>query len=128
MTNKTAEFHGRSEAAPDRQSLKETQWRPRRRPGAMVAPAIAVAAFAMLAASETQAALTNYTASIDVAQATTAQPGATGSGSGTFTYESTTMVLTYNITYTGLAFAETQAHIHAGAAGVPGPVEVPLVT
>ena len=86
----------------------------------VVAIVAAIASFLGLVAPETHAAITTYTTTMDVAQATTAVAGETGTGSGTFTYDSSTMQLTYNITFTGLSFPEILAHIHTGAVGVIG--------
>ena len=65
----------------------------------------------------------DFTISLDVAQATTANPGASGSGSGTATLDTATNLFSWNFSYGGLAGTETLAHFHLGAPGVPGGVE-----
>jgi hypothetical protein len=45
-----------------------------------------------------------------------------GNGSASLTYDSSTRVLTWSITYNGLSSSVTMAHIHLGAAGKNGPV------
>lgn len=55
---------------------------------------------------------------IDVAQATTANPGASGSGSGSITFDSVTNMLSWDITFAGTAGAVTLAHFHGPA--LPG--------
>ena len=47
---------------------------------------------------------------------------ATATGNIMGTYSDATLMLTYNITYTGLTASPTAAHIHAGAAGASGGV------
>ena len=39
-----------------------------------------------------------------------------------YLYDTSTKILTFNITHTGLSFSETMAHIHSAAVGVPGPI------
>ncbi len=67
----------------------------------------------------------DFTISLDVAQATTAQPGASVSGSGTATLDTTTNLFSWDFSYSGLAGTEILAHFHLGAPGVPGPIESP---
>ena len=62
--------------------------------------------------------------------AATLAPGAgitsTGKGAGTFTYDPSTHMLTYNVTYEGLSGPAAAAHIHGPAApGANGPPVVP---
>ncbi len=66
----------------------------------------------------------DFSISLDVAQATTAQPGASGSGSGTATLDPNNL-FSWNFSYSGLAGAEVAAHFHKGAPGVPGAIESP---
>ena len=68
----------------------------------------------------------DFTISLDVAQATTAMPGASGSGSGTATLDTATNLFSWNFSYSGLAGTEVLAHFHLGAPGVPGGVELGL--
>ncbi len=77
------------------------------------------------AAPLAHAAIVDFSISLDVAQATTAMPGASGSGSGTATLDPNNL-FSWNFSYSGLAGAETIAHFHLGAAGVPGGIELPL--
>lgn len=61
----------------------------------------------------------------------TLAPGAgivsSGKGTGTFTYDPATHVLTYNVTYQGLSGAAAAAHIHGPAGpGENGPPVVPF--
>ncbi len=66
-----------------------------------------------------------FEASLDGLQET--PPNASpGTGFGTFTLDTSTGDLTYNISFTGLLGPETAAHIHKAAVGVPGPVVFPL--
>ncbi len=74
-------------------------------------------------APSAHAAIVDFSISLDVAQATTAQPGASGSGSGTATLDTATNLFSWNFSYSGLAGTETMAHFHLGAPGVPGGVE-----
>ncbi len=68
----------------------------------------------------------DFTISLDVAQATTAMPGASGSGSGTATLDTATNLFSWNFSYSGLAGSEILAHFHLGAPGVPGGIELGL--
>ncbi len=67
----------------------------------------------------------NFSISLDVAQATTAMPGASGSGSGTATLDPNNL-FSWNFSYSGLAGNEILAHFHLGAPGVPGGIELGL--
>ncbi|TDI99628.1 MAG: CHRD domain-containing protein [Deltaproteobacteria bacterium] len=67
----------------------------------------------------------DFTISLDVAQATTAQPGASGSGMGTATLDTATNLFSWDFEYSDLAGAEVAAHFHKGAPGVPGAIESP---
>lgn len=49
-----------------------------------------------------------------------------GSGTAVMTVNTTTRFISGTVTFTGLTSAATAAHIHEGAAGVNGPVLVPL--
>jgi subtilisin family serine protease len=66
-----------------------------------------------------------YASSLDGSQEV--PPNAsTATGTGTFTYNLLTNELTWNISHDIDMVDVTGAHIHSGAAGVNGPVEVPL--
>ncbi len=69
----------------------------------------------------------DFTISLDVAQATTAQPGASGSGSGTATLDPNNL-FSWNISFSGLSSPELAAHFHLGAPGVSGDIVLPLPT
>ncbi len=77
-------------------------------------------------APSAHAAIVDFSISLDVAQATTAQLGASGSGSGTATLDTATNLFSWNFSYSGLAGSESLAHFHLGAPGVPGGVELGL--
>jgi hypothetical protein len=51
-----------------------------------------------------------------------------GSGSADLTYDPSTRVVTWSITYSGLSSPATMAHFHNGAEGKNGPVVVWLTT
>ncbi len=68
----------------------------------------------------------DFSISLDVAQATTAQPGASGAGSGTATLDTATNLFSWNFSYGGLAGTENNAHFHLGAPGVPGGIQLGL--
>ena len=76
----------------------------------------------LLTAAPASAAIENYTITLDVAQATTALPGATGSGTGTATLDTGTNLFSWNISFSGTTGTETLAHFHKGAVGIPGGV------
>lgn len=73
------------------------------------------------------AAQTHFVVSLDGAQETppVATP-ATGSGTGVLSADQTTFTLSYS--FSGLTSAQTNAHIHVGAIGVPGGVVKNLPT
>ena len=50
----------------------------------------------------------------------------TATGIGCFTFDPSTNIITYNITFSGLTGTETAAHFHQAAPGVNGPVVVVL--
>ncbi len=77
-------------------------------------------------APSAHAAIVDFSISLDVAQATTAMPGASGSGSGTATLDTTTNLFSWNFSYSGLAGTELIAHFHRAAPGVPGGIELGL--
>jgi subtilisin family serine protease len=64
-----------------------------------------------------------YTASLDGSQEVPPN-GSTATGTGTFSYNLLTNELTWDISHD--VAAPTAAHIHSGAVGVNGPIEVPL--
>ena len=72
------------------------------------------------------AAIVNFEMSLDVAQATTAQPLASGSGSGTAMLDTDTNLFSWDISYVGLYGIENNAHFHLGAPGVPGGIQLGL--
>ncbi len=76
-------------------------------------------------APSAHAAIVDFSISLDVAQATTAEPGASGSGSGTATLDPNNL-FSWNFSYSGLTGNEILAHFHLGAPGVPGGVELGL--
>ena len=49
-----------------------------------------------------------------------------GMGTGTFTLSSSSTMVTYNITATGLSGNATLSHIHVGATTVSGPIVLPF--
>ncbi len=77
------------------------------------------------AAPSAHAAIVDFSISLDVAQATTAEPNASGSGSGTATLDPNNL-FSWNFEYSGLAGSEILAHFHLGAPGVPGGIELGL--
>jgi CHRD domain len=52
----------------------------------------------------------------------------TATGTGCFTFDPSTNIISYNITFSGLLGTETAAHFHIGAPGVNGGVAVVLPT
>ena len=66
-----------------------------------------------------------YMASLDGGQEVPPN-SSTATGAGTFTYNLLTNQLTWNISHDLEISSVTAAHIHSGAVGVNGPVEVPL--
>ena len=81
---------------------------------------------ALVVAPEAGAAIVDFEITLDVAQATTAGPGASGGGSGTATLDTATNQFSWNFSYGGLAGSELAAHFHLGAPGVPGGIVLPL--
>ena len=79
------------------------------------------AILAMLAMPVAASAQTSFEASIDGAQAIGCEPGgagtgpSVGTGSGTFTLDLGTSVLSYDISFSGLEGTETVAHVHGPA-------------
>lgn len=92
------------------------------RPAACLALA---AVFTVASASTASAVMLFYEANIDGLQET--PPNASpGTGFGSFTYDTVSNLLNYNIVFSGLVAPENNAHLHAAAPGVPGPIRVPL--
>jgi hypothetical protein len=85
---------------------------------------IAAAAAAMIG-SGAQAQITSYSATINAAQETPPTTS-TSTGSGLFTFNQSTNMMNYSISFTPLGSTEIAAHIHQGAFGVAGGVIVPL--
>jgi hypothetical protein len=84
---------------------------------------VAVALF--VGAAPAQAAVINFNATINGAQEV--PPNASpASGTGTFSFDDVTKVLSWNVVYSGLTGTESAAHFHAGAIGVAGPVRIGL--
>ncbi len=92
-------------------------------------PRLAKAATALVAAAclsaVSQAQLVNLTATLSGAQETPPTPS-TATGTGCFTFDTTTNTVTWNVQFSGLLAAQTAAHLHQGAPGVAGPVIVPI--
>ena len=64
-----------------------------------------------------RADLIEFTASLDGAQAASCSgTGSSGTGSGTFTLDTATGIVSYNVTISGLGSAGTLAHVHGPAA------------
>jgi hypothetical protein len=96
--------------------------------GVLVLAALgAVLAFTQQA-TPVAAATVQLTATLDAAQAASTCPGGSpGTGSGTMTYDTTTNMLSWNITFSGLSGAVTLAHFHGPAApGVDAGVQVTI--
>lgn len=80
-----------------------------------------LAILAMLAIPVAASAQTSFEASIDGAQAIGCEPGgagtgpSVGTGSGTFTLDLGTSVLSFNISFSGLEGIESVAHVHGPA-------------
>ena len=81
---------------------------------------------ALAVAPSAHAAIVNFSISLDVAQATTALPGASGGGSGTATLDTATNQFSWDFSYGGLTGTEVLAHFHVGAPGFPGGIVLPL--
>ncbi|MGH7015154.1 MAG: CHRD domain-containing protein [Stellaceae bacterium] len=58
------------------------------------------------------------------AAAETPPSGTMGKGVANLTWNASTRVLTWHVTYSGLSSAATMAHFHHGAAGQSGPVVI----
>jgi hypothetical protein len=74
-----------------------------------------------------QAAPESFTVPLSGAQQVPAVQ-TSGSGSADLTYDPSTRVVTWSITYSGLSSPATMAHFHNGAEGKNGPVVVWLST
>ena len=85
-----------------------------------VAVACAIAAAAMTwATAPSQAAIVQFSSTIDAAQETPPN-GSTATGSGTMTMDTDANTLTINVTFSGLGSPELFSHIHGFAGpGVP---------
>ncbi len=81
---------------------------------------------ALAVAPAAGAAAVNFSITLDVAQATTALPGASGGGSGTATLNTASNLFSWNIGYSGLNGGEIGAHFHGGPPGAPGPIVLSL--
>ena len=92
---------------------------------ARVARTTGVLAAGLALAGLAQAQLSYFTATLNGGQEVPPTPS-TGTGVGCFVFDASTNIISYNITYAGLTSAETAAHLHQAAAGVNGPVIVPL--
>jgi len=101
----------------------------------------AVASAVALSVQLAPAHATSYTIKVNISAAQaladgSANPGATGSGSGIVTYNSVTKVLSWNITFSGTQGTVNLAHFHGPAAPgtpagvqvlIPGPYVSPLI-
>src|SRR3982750_4820464 len=65
--------------------------------------------------------IVHFNATLDQAQETP-PTGESGTGTCTATYDTTTNLLTYGLTWTGLTGAPTAMHFHKADIGVPGGV------
>lgn len=72
-----------------------------------------------------QAQIVYLQATINGAQETP-PTGSTATGLGCFSFDPSTNIISYNITFSGLLGSETAAHFHTGALGIAGPVIVVL--
>ena len=78
-----------------------------------------------LAAAPAGATIIPLTASLDCAQAGTCGAGGTGTGSGSITFDDTTKILSWTVTWSGLSAATIAAHFHGPALpGFPAGVQV----
>lgn len=68
---------------------------------------------------------TAFSATLDQSQETP-PTGEAGTGTCTATYDKTSNLLTYTITWTGLTGAPTAMHFHKADVGVAGDVEIPI--
>lgn len=88
--------------------------------------AVALAAvLSFMAAVPAQATIIGFSASLNGAQENPPVP-TPATGTGTFSYDDVTNVLSYNITYSGLLANETAAHFHRGAVGMNGGIQIGL--
>ncbi len=71
------------------------------------------------------AQLVYFTATLDGAQETPPTPS-TATGTGCLTFDTSTNIVSWNVSFAGLLGPQTAAHIHVGAPGVAGGVIVPL--
>src|SRR5262245_811593 len=69
--------------------------------------------------------IVHFNATLDASQETP-PTGESGTGSCEATYDTTTNILTYALTWTGLTAAPTAMHFHKADFGVPGDVEIPI--
>ena len=99
---------------------------------APVALAVVAIAFALtLGATPAAADDTFFEADMDVAQATTAEAGASGSGSVRVTLDPDTNMIEWDLAFSGLADGSQSAiaaHFHKGAVGVAGSIEIDIST
>ncbi|TPG65969.1 CHRD domain-containing protein [Hymenobacter nivis] len=68
--------------------------------------------------------ITTASSTLTGAQEAPTPNSSAATGSFTGSYNQTTMMLTYTVTFTGLA--PTMGHLHIGAPGTAGPVSVPF--
>ena len=95
---------------------------------------VVLAVFAMalalaLGTTPAAAAQINFTVALDVAQATTTQLGASGTGTAAISLDDVSNVLTWELKFSGLADGPQSAiaaHFHEGAVGVAGTIEVDI--
>lgn len=91
--------------------------------------AVAALAVSSVAAGSTHKTKMNFAATLNVGQAKPVPKGTQNGASGKFTatYNSTTGMLAWKLTFAHLTGAATAAHIHAGKRGVANPVPmIPL--
>jgi hypothetical protein len=69
---------------------------------------------------------TTYVAQMNAANEKPAANSSPGTGTATFTVDSTQTTVNFVVTYTGLSAGSTLSHIHAGTADVAGQVSVPF--
>ena len=71
------------------------------------------------------AAVMNWNATLNGAQET--PPNASpATGSGTGTYDTVSMIFSWDVSFSGLTAPETDAHFHIAPPGVAGPITIPL--
>jgi len=68
----------------------------------------------------------SFSAFLNGSQEVPVNPTVAATGTGNITYNDTSMMLTYHLSYDGLSSSETGAHIHLGVVGVDGPIIFPL--